>query len=82
MGRRHGPTEARLCIGNEVLPWEGGVHQLVHQPARNSGEQRLTVRRQIWFIKPILKEVETPTNTDHAPETRDVPGSSPGLGHS
>jgi hypothetical protein len=46
VGRRRELTEARLCIGNEVLPWEGRVHRLVHQPARNSGEQRLTVPGQ------------------------------------
>ena len=27
----------------------GGVHQLLHQPARNNGKQRLTLWGQIWL---------------------------------
>ena len=37
-----------------------------------------SARAEDGFIEPILKQVETPSNTEYATENHGVPGSSPG----
>jgi hypothetical protein len=40
-----GPAQRPCSPSTQVLSVEDAVHQLVHQPARNNGEQRLTLQR-------------------------------------
>ena len=79
VGRRRRPTEARALhwqrsapLGRQSTPISIPTRQKQWRTTANSA------RAEYGFIEPILKQVETPTNTGYATENHGVPGSSPG----
>ena len=54
------------------------VHQPIHQPALNSGEQPGTLYEGLAQIREIAERSETPRSPVIVSNNEEVPGSSPG----